>query len=108
MKEILLNYLFPIITSLRRIEMQQITEGNHTEAEAIRAINKKFSEIRDKIITAQLMKISRKNEKSLLSLSKTNTDLSNYILLKKKSESKLASVLSALPALLSTLDALIK
>jgi len=108
MKEALLNNLFPLITSLRKAGMKQLSEGNYSEAENIRKLYNQLSDLRDKIITAQLIKTSRDNEESLLMLSKVNVDLNDYLSLKEKADSKLALVLNSLPALLSLLNSLIK
>jgi len=108
MKEALLNNLFPLITSLRKAGMKQLSEGNYSEAENIRKLYNQLSDLRDKIITAQFTEISKKNEESLLLLSKINVNLNNYLSLKEKADSKLALVLNSLPALLSLLNSLIK
>ena len=108
MKEALLNNLFPLITSLRKAEMEQLTEGNYNKAETIRKLYNQLSKLRDKIITAQLIKTSKNNEESLLLLSEININLNNYLSLKEKADSKLALVLNSLPALLSLINSLIK
>lgn len=108
MREILLNQLFPLITSLRKSEMTQLAEKNYTEAEKIRTIIQQFSEVRDKIITAQLKEISNANEQSLIIFTKVNEELSDYLKLKEKADSKLSSILTSLPVILSFLNSLIK
>ncbi len=108
MKEALLNNLFPLITSLRKAEMKQLTEGSYNEAEKIRILYNLLSKVRDKIITAQLTKTSKNSEESLLLLSKINVNINDHLSLKNKADSKLALVLNSLPALLSLLNSLIK
>lgn len=108
MKEILLNQLFPLITSLRKAEMTQLAEGNYSEAEKIRTLTRQFSEVRDKIITAQLKEITAKNEQSIVLLSTVNTELNDYLKLKEEADHKLSSILSSLPVILSLLNSLIK
>lgn len=106
MRETLLNYLFKIITSLRRIEINLINQHQREKAEEVRSVNMTFSDFRDKLITAQLTEATVKLANATDQLQTTSTELHKYLNAKEDANRKLEVVLRNLPVVLALLKTL--
>lgn len=106
MRETLLNNLFKIITSLRRVEICLINQHQREKAEEVRAANRAFSDFRDKLITAQLTEATVKLADATDHLQTTSNQLHNYLSTKEAANRKLEAILSNLPVVLALLNSL--
>ncbi|MEA3265612.1 MAG: hypothetical protein U9P42_01535 [Candidatus Fermentibacteria bacterium] len=106
MRETLLNHLFKIIASLRRVEINLINQHQREKAEKVRAANRTFSSFRDKLITAQLTEATVKLASATDLLQTTSDQLYSYLNAKEAANRKLEAVLSNLPVALALLNTL--
>ncbi len=102
----LLNHLFNIITSLRRVEINLINQHQWGKAEEVRAANRTFSSFRDKLITAQLTEATVKLASATDHLQTTSNQLHNYLNAKESANRKLEAILGNLPVALALLNTL--
>lgn len=106
MREVLLNNLFRIISSLRRIEIGLINERKLENAARVRQVNKALSGFRDKLITAQLTEATDKLTSAADQLQVTAGDLQSYLNAREAATGKLDAILSNLPAVIELLSRL--
>ncbi len=106
MRRMLLNHLFDIIASLRRIEISLINQHQLEKAEEVRAANRAFSSFRDKLITAQLSEATVKLANATDSLQTTSNELHNYLSVKEAANRKIEAILGNLPVALALLNSL--
>ena len=106
MRETLLNHLFRIITSLRRVEINLINRNQREKAEEVRAANRTFSTFRDKLITAQLTEATVKLANATDQLQTTSNQLHSYLNAKEAANRKLEAILISLPVALALLNTL--
>ncbi|MCK5842953.1 MAG: hypothetical protein KAH31_12335 [Candidatus Sabulitectum sp.] len=106
MRETLLNHLFNIIASLRRVEISLINQHQREKAEEVRAANRAFSDFRDKLITAQLTEATAKLANATDRLQTTSNELHSYLSTREAANRKLEAILGNLPVALALLNSL--
>lgn len=91
MREILLNSLFKIISSLRRIEINLINDQQPESTAKVRQANKAFSDFRDRLITEQLTEATDKLNRAAEQLKATTDELQAYLNTREASNKKAGS-----------------
>lgn len=107
MKEVVLEYLFKIISRMRRIEMSLLNRQQIEFANKIRETNKAISAIRNRLITEQLTIASEKLNIAVIQLQSTSDELQSYLDEKEAADEKLKAILNNLPAIINMVNTLI-
>ncbi|MCK5132781.1 MAG: hypothetical protein KAR40_11585 [Candidatus Sabulitectum sp.] len=106
MRETLLNHLFKIISTLRRIETSLINDQQPECAAKVGEAKRALSCFRDKLITAQLTNATDKLNNAADQLQATTQDLQACINTREAAGNKLEAILGSIPAAIALLNTL--
>ena len=108
MKEAILQQLFSIIYSLRRIEMNLLIEQKIEFANKIRETNRAISAVRNRLIAEQLTIASEKLNIATGQLKITSDELQAYLDEEEAANIKLKAILNNLPVIINLANSLIR
>ncbi len=106
MKQLLLDNLFKVIGGMRKLEIDLLKNNQHVDAAIIREANEALSDIRNKLITAQLREATGKLNEAIAQLETISINLQTYLDATEASDKKLLAVLENLPSAVALIDLL--